>query len=71
MEIVVTPPKPDQKLRFADSGLELVARYPVDLRRASELDDKITRSLITAIKNDEKLASGIAGTPKIRAAVKG
>jgi small-conductance mechanosensitive channel len=71
MEIVVTPPKPDQKLRFADSGLELVARYPVNLRHASELDDKITRSLMTAIKNDEKLASGIAGTPKIRAAVKG
>lgn len=71
MEIQVTPPEPYQKLQFADSGLELVARYPVDLRRASELDDKITRSLVRAINADEKLASGIAGTPKIRAAVKG
>jgi small-conductance mechanosensitive channel len=71
MEIQVTPPQPHQNLQFADSGLDLVARYPVDLRRASELDDKITRSLMQAIKADEKLASGIVGTPKIRAAIKG
>ena len=70
MEIMVTAPTPHQQLQFADSGLELVVRYPVDLRRASEVDDKITRALLDIIKTDKQIQSGIAGTPKIRAAVK-
>jgi small-conductance mechanosensitive channel len=71
LEIIVSPPIPHQHLQFADSGLELAVRYPVDLRRASEVDDKITRALLDTIKNDKQIQSGIAGTPKIRAAVKG
>jgi small-conductance mechanosensitive channel len=71
VEISVTPPLPHQHLQFADAGLELAVRYPVDLRNASEVDDKITRVLLDIIKNDNQIQSGIAGTPKIRAAVKG
>jgi hypothetical protein len=71
VEISVTPPLPHQHLQFADAGLELVVRYPVDLRTVSEVDDKITRVLLDIIKNDKQIQSGIAGTPKIRAAVKG
>jgi small-conductance mechanosensitive channel len=71
MEIMVTPPNPHQHLQFADTGVELAVRYPVDLRKASEVDDKITRALLDKIKNDKEIQSGIAGTPKIRAAVKG
>jgi len=71
VEISVTPPLPHQHLQFADAGLELAVRYPVDLRNASEVDDKITRVLLDIIKNDKQIQSGIAGTPKIRAAVKG
>lgn len=71
VEISVTPPLPHQHLQFADAGLELVVRYPVDLRNASEVDDKITRVLLDMIKSDKQIQSGIAGTPKIRAAVKG
>jgi small-conductance mechanosensitive channel len=71
VEISVTPPLPHQHLQFADAGLELAVRYPVDLRNASEVDDKITRVLLDIMKNDKQIQSGIAGTPKIRAAVKG
>jgi len=71
VEISVTPPLPHQHLQFADAGLELLVRYPVDLRNASEVDDKITRMLLDVIKNNKQIQSGIAGTPKIRAAVKG
>ena len=65
------PPLAHQHLQFADAGLELVVRYPVDLRNASEVDDKITRVLLDMIKNDKQIRSGIAGTLKIRAAVNG
>ena len=68
VEISVTPPLPHQHLHFGDAGLELEVRYPVDLRNASEVDDKM---LLDIIKNDNRIQSGIAGTPKIRAAVKG
>ena len=71
VEISVTPPLPHQHLQFADAGLELAVRYPVDLRNASAVDDKITCVLLEIIKNDTQIQSGIAGTPKIRAAVKG
>ncbi len=71
MEIMVTPPNPHQHLQFADTGLELAVRYPVDLQKASEVDEKITCALLETIKNDKQIQSGIAGTPKIRAAVKG
>ncbi len=71
MEITITPPKPETRLQFADAGLELVGRYPVDLHRASEMDEKLADSLMNTIQCNEKIASSIAGTPKIRAAVKG
>jgi len=58
-------------LQFSDSGLELVARYPVELNRASEIDEKITRALIEAIHKNDQVAHAVSGPPKIRAAVKG
>jgi small-conductance mechanosensitive channel len=70
IDIPVSPPAPEKRLQFSDSGPQLVARYPVDLHRAAEIDDKITKALIDAIHKDEKLASAVAGTPRIRPTVK-
>ncbi len=70
-EMAIDPPAPEHRLQFADSGPELVARYPVDLNHAAEMDDKISKALMDAIHGNEELASAVAGTPKIRAAVKG
>jgi small-conductance mechanosensitive channel len=70
-DIAIDPPAPEHRLQFADSGPELVARYPVDLNHAAEIDDKITKALMEAIHGNEELAGAVAGTPKIRAAVKG
>jgi small-conductance mechanosensitive channel len=70
IDIPVSPPAPEQRLQFADSGPEFVARYPVDLHRAAEIDDKIAKALMDAIHKDEKLASAVAGTPRIRPTVK-
>jgi small-conductance mechanosensitive channel/regulator of replication initiation timing len=70
-DIYIPPPAPDCKLQFADTGLELIARYPVALGAASEVDGKLTVELLEAIKGDPKLSSGIMGSPRIRAAVKG
>jgi small-conductance mechanosensitive channel len=70
IDIPVSPPAPEQRLQFTDSGPEFVARYPVDLHRAAEIDDKIAKALIDAIHKDEKLSNAVAGTPRIRPTVK-
>ncbi|HTQ97406.1 MAG TPA: hypothetical protein VMH89_11410 [Candidatus Acidoferrum sp.] len=70
IDLSVEPPAPEHRVQFSDNGPELIARYPVDLNRAGEIDDKITRALIEAIHHDENLASSVSGSPKIRPAVK-
>lgn len=70
IDLSVEPPAPEHRVQFSDNGPELIARYPVDLNRAGEIDDKITRALIEAIDHDENLASSVSGSPKIRPAVK-
>ena len=71
MEIFLKEPVPEAKLQFVDAGLELIVRYPVDLRRASEMDDQVARALLEAMRDDPAVTAGITGTPRIRAAVKG
>jgi small-conductance mechanosensitive channel len=71
MEIVLKAPAPEAKFQFSDDGLTLVIRYPVLLRGASEVDDRVAQALIEVMATDEAAKTAIAGTPKIRAAVKG
>ena len=69
-EISIKPPAPEQRLQFGDSGAELVVRFPVDLHRAPEIDEKVIQALLETMAKNGKIASGISGTPKIRTAVK-
>ncbi len=39
-------PHPESRLRFVDSGLEITIRYPVEIHRAAEIEDRITRELL-------------------------
>jgi small-conductance mechanosensitive channel len=69
-DLPINPPEPEHRVQFSDSGPELVARYPVELNRAPEIDDKISRALLEAIDKNQQLASAVSGPLKIRAAVK-
>src|SRR5882762_1499897 len=71
IEIQLKPPRPETKLQLTDSGLEFVVRYPVDIRTASEIDDRVTRAVVDLMAGDEQLKSATIGLPKIRAAIKG
>jgi hypothetical protein len=59
------------RLRFADAGLEVLVRYPVELRKAPKMDEEMTRKVLELIETDPELKAAIAGTPKIRAAIRG
>jgi small-conductance mechanosensitive channel len=71
MEIVLKAPAPEAKFQLNDDGPTLVIRYPVLLRRASEIDDHVAQALLDALTNDNAAKTAITGTPRIRAAVKG
>src|SRR5882724_708537 len=71
LEVQLKAPVPESKLQFTDAGLEFVVRYPVDIRRASEIDDNVTRAVLDALDINENLKTAVASPPKIRAAIKG
>ncbi len=64
-------PRPGARLQFADTGLELLVRYPVEIRSAPDIDEKMTRKVLELIETDAAAKAAVAGTPKIRSAVKG
>ncbi|HEX3356777.1 MAG TPA: mechanosensitive ion channel family protein [Tepidisphaeraceae bacterium] len=61
-------PTPEGRIRFIDTGLEFVVRYPVDLHDAAQIDDRMTRQLLQAINQEPKLKLTGSGIPKIQPA---
>jgi small-conductance mechanosensitive channel len=47
--------KPNVQLRLTSSGLEALVRFPVDLRHAGEIDERVTRELMKAVEQEPKL----------------
>ncbi len=66
MDLTAAPPRPESRVRFAESGLDITIRYPVEIRRAAEIDDRITRELIREIEKEPKLEFAGGGPPKIQ-----
>jgi small-conductance mechanosensitive channel len=62
-------PHPESRVRFVDSGVEFTFRYPVEIRRASETDNRITTELMAVIESDPNLRLADGSTPKIQALV--
>jgi len=71
VDILVDMPRPEARLQFADGGLELLVRYPVEIRTAPDTDEEMTRRVLELISTDETLKSAVSGTPKIRSAIRG
>jgi hypothetical protein len=71
VDIQIEAPRPEARLQFADPGLELLVRYPVEIRTAPDIDEEMTRKVLELIETDSTLKASVAGNPKIRSAVKG
>lgn len=71
VDIQIEAPHPDARLQFSDTGLELRVRYPVEIRKAPDIDEEMTKRVLELIASDAALKAAVSGTPKIRAAVKG
>jgi len=71
VDIQIRAPRPEARLQFADDGLELLVRYPIQIRKAPDIDEEMTRHVLELIRKDDDLKASVSGTPKIRSAVKG
>jgi len=58
--------QPTSRLHLTSSGVEVVIRYPVDLMRASEINDRVTRELLNVIDREPKLKPAGSGNPPLR-----
>ncbi len=58
-------PRLESRLRFVDSGMEITIRYPVEIHRAAEIDDRITREVIQQVGSDSQLTLTNGGAVKI------
>ena len=70
IEIQMPIPTFQSKLQLADTGLELLLRYPAEIRKASQMDAEVTRAVLDAIQNATEVKDAIVGSPKIRAVVR-
>ena len=71
IEVQLKTPSPEARLQFGYTGLELLVRYPVEIRNESVTDEQVTRKVLEVIQSDPEVQAAVVGTPKIRAAIKG
>jgi len=71
IEVQLKAPSPETRLQFGDSGLELLVRYPVEIRNESVTDEQVTRKVLEVIQSNPEVQAAVVGSPKIRAAIKG
>ena len=70
LDTPIAAPALNSKLQFADNGPEFVVRYPVEIPHAAEVDDEVTRKLLDVINGDGDIKAAVAGSPKLRAAIR-
>ncbi|HUI82627.1 MAG TPA: mechanosensitive ion channel protein MscS, partial [Candidatus Binatia bacterium] len=70
LDTSIAAPEPAAKLQFSEAGPELVIRYPVEIQRASQIDDQVTRKVMEIINGDAQLKAAVSATPRLRAPIK-
>jgi hypothetical protein len=69
MQTAIDPPAIESHLQFNQSGLELWARLPVQIKQASETDEKLTQALLELMEKHAEVKSAVGSTPLIQASV--
>jgi small-conductance mechanosensitive channel len=69
IDIYMQAPTPESQLRFTEKGLEFRVRYPVELQKASTIDDEITQKVLEVIDGQQDLKAAVSGPPTIHTPV--
>jgi small-conductance mechanosensitive channel len=65
MNLHAPVPRPESRVRLVDRGLQITIRYPVEISRADETDDRITRAVVQEIEREPKLRLADDSVPKV------
>ena len=57
---------PRSRLHLTPSGLEVVIRFPVDLERAEEFDNRLTLELLKALDREPPLKAAGSAAPTVK-----
>lgn len=71
MDSALDSPDVRSNVQFLDGGLQLWVRFPVILRQAAVIDEKMSEAMAQLIASDEKVKAVVSSPPVIKAAVKG
>ncbi len=63
LNVPVEMPQPQLRMRFTQSGPEVIIRYPVTREKATEVDDQITRALLDVMHSEAQVKSVATTTP--------
>ncbi len=64
-------PAVESRLILVENGLQLLVRFPVEIREASGIDQQVTEALLKLMHEDESVKGAVTAPPAIKAAVKG
>ena len=71
MDTPIDTPTIDSRMLLVDDGLQFWVRFPVEIREAAAIDERITQSLLQLMSGDPEVKGAITSPPLIKAAVKG
>jgi small-conductance mechanosensitive channel len=70
MGVYMDTPKPYTRMRFVSSGLEVMVRYPIPLRQAAELDDRMVTEVTELLRKNPSIKLAAGSSPDLRSPVK-
>jgi small-conductance mechanosensitive channel len=70
MGMHIDAPKPYARLRLIATGLEVVVSYPVPLRQASKLDDRMVVAAMDILRNNPSIHLAAGASPELRSTIK-
>ncbi len=68
--VFMDTPKPHTRVRFVGSGMEVMVRYPIPLRQAAELDDRMVTEITELLKKNPSIHLLPGASPDLRSPVK-
>jgi small-conductance mechanosensitive channel len=66
VQLQLSAPRPECRLRFTENKLEVFVNYPVPLKGASHVDDSVMKQLYEEILKEPKLHLVSAGVPQLQ-----
>lgn len=71
MDSSLDTPRIQSYLQLVDGGLQFWVRFPVIIREAAVIDEKMTEALLQLISSDQRVKDAVSAPPVIKAAVRG